>query len=564
MSVLATPPPEGKKNISTPESSEPRINVLRIFYWIGIALLLLIPFYLAIGTFLMARNKPEEKIETYYTSIQLTGPTGTQTTLHPLRENESETERTKIFEQFQYMLENSTYVPGIPDEHSSRYEAIRFTNTGSEKYTFFFSTENEYAYFTDAEGMSFITEKNAADYFLNSTFAYELYEQAKPPILTSALTDVIIPSQLNWSYKTQNGSFSDLTQYSFTNQVLTYHIANDIAFYFTREPTSCHLTIRDGDTVLLDQSSLSNISLPQLTQGKVLDFAIEATYAKTDDVSFAGRAVYRFRMMVVEPASFSLSGTEEVVYGNYQILSCLNVSNEQNLEIIATPALKSQPIVFRRGDKVYAAIPADTVGSRDLTVRYGNISHTFRINVIGKSDASAHSHTASELRGDWEGALSGFLNGGATADSDGAFRFTPSARFGDIVSDGSRVIAFGDTLTVTGSKIADASLPFEYYRTSAAIKAPAAGTVLEIGENDLLGKYIILDHGCGLYTWLCGLSTIRPDLPKGHLVARGDVLGLAGRTGLGFADADGVLVLATWGKQAIDPEALRSADIPIQ
>ena len=568
MAAPATPPPYDKSPLAAGKSAtaERRIRPLDILSWIGIVLLLLIPLYLAIGAFLMERNKPEEKTETYYTSIQLIGPTQTQTTFYPSLENEDDSENAKMFALFQSMLENSTYVPGIPDEHSGKYEVIRFTNTGHEKYTFYFSTENEYAYFTAPDGMAFITEKNAAEYFLNSTYAYELYDQSTPPTLTSALTDVIIPTQLRWSYKTKDGTFSELTQYSSTNEIVEYHIANDIAFYFTREPTSCHLIIRDGDTnaVLIDQSSLADISLPQLTQGKILEFLIEATYAQSEDKLFAGQAVYSFKMKVVEAASFSLSGSDEVVFGNYQILSCLNVSNEQNLEILATPALNSQPIVFRRGDKVYAAIPADTVGSRDLTVKYGNISHTFRINILEKANATAHSKEASELRGDWEGALNGFLNGGATADSSGAFQFTPSGQFAPIVSDADRVIAFGDTLTVNGSKITDATLPFEYYVTSAAIKAPAAGIVLEIGENDLLGKYIILDHGCGLYTWYCGLSTVRADLSEQRVIAQGDELGLAGKTGLGFANENGVLMIATWGKQTLNPDALRSEGVPIQ
>jgi murein DD-endopeptidase MepM/ murein hydrolase activator NlpD len=61
------------------------------------------------------------------------------------------------------------------------------------------------------------------------------------------------------------------------------------------------------------------------------------------------------------------------------------------------------------------------------------------------------------------------------------------------------------------------------------IAAPAAGTVIEIGDYFFNGLTVILDHGQGLVTMYNHLSRI--DVAKGARVARGERIGAVGRTG---------------------------------
>jgi murein DD-endopeptidase MepM/ murein hydrolase activator NlpD len=61
------------------------------------------------------------------------------------------------------------------------------------------------------------------------------------------------------------------------------------------------------------------------------------------------------------------------------------------------------------------------------------------------------------------------------------------------------------------------------------IAAPAAGSVIEIGDYFFNGLTVILDHGQGLVTMYNHLSHI--DVAKGARVARGERIGAVGRTG---------------------------------
>ena len=61
------------------------------------------------------------------------------------------------------------------------------------------------------------------------------------------------------------------------------------------------------------------------------------------------------------------------------------------------------------------------------------------------------------------------------------------------------------------------------------IAAPAAGTVIEIGDYFFNGLTVVLDHGQGLVTMYNHLSRI--DVAKGARVARGERIGAVGQTG---------------------------------
>ena len=56
-----------------------------------------------------------------------------------------------------------------------------------------------------------------------------------------------------------------------------------------------------------------------------------------------------------------------------------------------------------------------------------------------------------------------------------------------------------------------------------------AGEVIEVGESDIYGKYLLVDHGNELYTRYCHCSEIL--VKTGYKLKQGEVVALVGNTG---------------------------------
>jgi hypothetical protein len=502
--------------------------------YLGILLLLLIPTYLAAATYSAKKNAPVIDIHTTYESMSLIGPTG-------YRQDASAEESPLLFSYFTKLCQNGDEMVAIPPRFlDGRYTVTLSSKGTADTYVFYFFPEESICYYTDPDGEIFRSAHEAVAEFLSGTYAFELYAASALPVLTTAATDEVIPYSVSWSYRAANGTFVERKQNNVAFDLRTYPIANDVAFYFSLLPSSHEILIHREGTLLYSGTS-EGISLP-LQNEDILDFEIRATYSPSSEQNYYGEIVYRFRMQVVEAAQFVPNKTQ-LCEGDVFLLRCENVKNIEKLVITATPALKNTPLLFRRGDFVYAAIPVKEAGTKHLQVTYGTVTDAFDFTVT-PHPGTAHTPDADALRGDWDALLSTTLPAlisqlGATADSGLTPRILTSLP-------DQRIFGYGDTLST-----ADTALPFHLYRSSGAVHALAAGRVHFVGKDPLLGTYVIIDHGCGLYTWYAGLAEARAVV--GDILAVGDTVGLSSTA---LYHEESVLIMATLGKTAVSLERL--------
>ncbi len=523
-----------KDNLQEKAAPSLKHHLLRLGAILCVLLVLLTPAYFAIGSYLIQKNAPKTDSTPVYDSMTMVGPTGKEVTVE---------KGHTLLSLFFALMQNGTQTVGTPDSHlPGRYQLNLTGNNGNSLYTFYFSTQSADCYFSTPEGNTYVViEADQTQTFLVSSYASELYSGSVLPVLTTAATDEVLPSIANWYYRTQS-TFTELTDIHTTNSTLTYPIANDIAFYFSVAPNHHTVTIEENGKELYHGPS-DTISL-DLSDRQILDFEIKATYDQDSRLDYYGTLTYRFRMQVVEAASFSLNNasTEQ---GGILLFTCKNVKNADKLQFSTTDGETLSPMIFSHNNLVFAALPASKAGEKTIRVTYGTVSKEFPVS-ISAAQSTHHTAQSSDLGTDWVTLLTAKLpalieqKGASGAQGD----LVPKGKF--LLDSAATIFSYGDTVSVAGTTLSRVPLCFDLLRIDGDVCAVSTGRVKEVGEDVPLGKYVIVDHGYGLYTWYGGLSEWRVSV--GDAVAKGQTVGIAGTH---LYKQPTALVMATLGKQAL-------------
>lgn len=88
------------------------------------------------------------------------------------------------------------------------------------------------------------------------------------------------------------------------------------------------------------------------------------------------------------------------------------------------------------------------------------------------------------------------------------------------------LVDYGQVKVVNGAQGSRSNSTKLYAVPGDPVRAPADGQVVLARELALTGKTVVIDHGCGMRSYLYGLATL--DVRQGDTLARGDAVGAAG------------------------------------
>ena len=88
------------------------------------------------------------------------------------------------------------------------------------------------------------------------------------------------------------------------------------------------------------------------------------------------------------------------------------------------------------------------------------------------------------------------------------------------------LLDYGQTRVMDGARTTQSNSTLLYTIPGDPVRAPADGVVVVAQNLALTGNTIVIDHGCGLRSYLYGLADLHVE--KGQSVARGDAIGQAG------------------------------------
>ena len=417
----------------------------------------------------------------------------------------------------------------------------------------------------DNEGNFFSIDLDANQRFLSTSYGEAYYPASIPPSLVTIDGDTVVPSHVSWNYRSKDGHFLPSQDKHPTASSELYEITGEVGLRFSAEPDQCRVVVYEEDRFVYEGSH-TQLSYLSVNTGSVLNIRITARWLQNDQAECYGDISYEFRVRIKNRSEFSVN-TDTVAPGTFVVLSCTNVTDPQKI-LFTSEFIPSPPTFYRDGElyRTILAIPRGTTNMEALTfqISYGASTQSFSIKVTEamKPDTFSYSFldlSDSPLPGiDGEAYLREKLSRITPAIHSDVIYFRGNTN--DPTNNGFTVGYFHGSTVHWGKELSESftATGTEYLTSQTggtSVTAWSHGIVLETGTDELLGNYVIIDHGGGLLTWYGHLSN--QYVSRGTVVKQGETIGQTGSTGL--ATGNGYLFLCTVQDLFIDPQFLFQA-----
>lgn len=399
----------------------------------------------------------------------------------------------------------------------------------------------------------YLINESYADTFINSKYAKTLYEFSSLPTLMTASEDTVYPMSAQWKYTLKNGNLSDGYKKEIANGTYTYYSTSITNISFSVTPDSCTVKAYVDDLKVYD-GSLEDLPFSKLESEPIVKYEITASWASSSDSAYFGEAIYSFCVQQTKAAVFSVDKTY-LSAGEFITVSAENITDISKLSCSFSTSINFTPRFFKSGNNAYALIPFELglqAGVYELTLKYGETQTKFEITLYEHvpkeqyddsdiytklSDAalSQMNSLISSVGSDCSDTLyaaGGFYNYENDFNSDYYIRLG----FANI-----RTFSDGRSFTLNGVDI--------YRPIGENILAFNNGIVCAVGEDTLLGKYVVIEHGYGVKSWYCQVGEITVSV--GRSVIKGETVARTGTSG--FTSSSGFYLITTIFDKPVSP-----------
>ena len=431
----------------------------------------------------------------------------------------------------------------------------------STSYRYYFSmseSEKTVVYSLADEKYFYVDFKDTVD-FLSTPCAQGFYSSSKLPTLSISGGDDVLPVEAEWKYQSLSGSMVTANGVTVVDSAPIHAMNSSTKLSFDVAPDECTVKVTQNGKLIAEVDGLSGIPYEKLDEG-ALSFEIFAIWSSSSE--YSGYASYRFTSTVGLAPEFFIN-TTSIQSGEFVLVYAKNVSAPQKIEFSSSPAINYTPVFFEENGIAYALIPIDknleAPQKYTFSFTYGEVRSEAVLNVSAR-DIKDRNYDVSAI--------------GATRDEttlreyhkllgDVGLKYEKTRYFSDKFIDYSLEYT-SDVATIIlgyGHRRIPSSgdAPFRldgvdyYVAPGTSVTAIASGKVVYVGENALLGKFLVIDHGLGLKTWYCNLDETLAAV--GSTVAKGDTIGNPGTTG--YKNASGVYLITTIMNVPVCPYSLQ-------
>ena len=445
------------------------------------------------------------------------------------------------------------------------------SDSNTSTFKCYFDKNASSSFIEDTNGNFFLPNADAYVTFLNSPFSQSVYPESTPPALSIGDSTSITPHEVDWTYTLIGGTTQVSQGNETTEDVKSYMIDGLVKFTFSSEPDECTVKIFDKNEELVFEGTNKSISDFTANEGDEFNVSLHAKWDSKEDALAYGEQNYNFNIICTKPSEIKLSAST-ASGGDFIIVSVSNANSAD--AIIYTPkypvapkdvtepqqkALETlydyAPIFTISGHDAYALIPIPydvPVSSFEFSIAYGISKADFSLVLterivtttipLPEKDVSFNVDSAKD---EFETILSE-----TCTDFEDLLLFT--SEFLSPEEYGfKKVLDSSNDINISEEE------SFKFLATSfvseseqvLAVKSANVGKVRAVGRSVLLGNYVVIDHGAGLYTWYCGLSEI--GVSKGTVLKKGDFIGRSGSTSP--LCENGVNIFCTLYENLIDP-----------
>ncbi len=454
---------------------------------------------------------------------------------------------------FDELYENAS--PSVFEVDDIKYDKSFFATVvrpdKSEKFTFYLS-EQRTCYFLNDTGELYAINAQYANSLLNTSFVISLYEKLHTPTLSTHSKVPVLPSSTEFKYTIKDGSSQSSDGVTTSSKVITYYSSNTAKFSFSVKPDICNLRVYVGDELLYD-GAYYNFKESDIPKASTVKYEIEATWVKSHENNCFGTATYNFYITHAPAPSFMLERAS-VNAGEFVLVKAANILDPEKIALSFSDELEVQPRFFKSGDDYYALIPLSydmKSGTYKLTLECGETKKVFDIAVTEREQRTQ------KVESDASSALTeqALANTAALISSIGSKCSTDifdSDSFVNYEDDFSIRLGFAHLREFSdGTQYFLNGVDF-YTEEGYDIPAANAGIICSAGEDAILGKYIVVDHGYGLKSWYCNIS--ETPLSVGTRVQKGDTVAKTGSSN--FYGQSGFFLITTVLDAPVAPYAL--------
>lgn len=357
----------------------------------------------------------------------------------------------------------------------------------------------------------------------------------------------ILPLEYAWSYKKPDGVYYDDLSTDLAREILTCNLLADFEnlLEFSVEPSHYSFVVRHfengADGYEVPVTSLGGL---HFTGDTMVSVEITATWSQASNSAQYGEARYRFLVLYDVPAAVKLLGSENnavtLSAGGFLTLIAEYTNPAEDLTVTFEGQTDNLQFYYDGGSgNSYAFLPIDPetpAGTYPLTVRSGETETIYAVTVEERENEEIISVVLND--NDYQnlyapGVLETLRNTlkSLRDASDGTPRLRMDLTFADPVG-GELAYDYGTTLML-GNENADDGPGLSYLKGKLyhgeqgdTVTAVQQGVCVYAGELGAAGNLVVIDHGCGLFSYYALLDTLT--VKAGDQISRSEELGKLG------------------------------------